>query len=269
MRARARPIMGEPRVGRARPFRARAALRGLLVAAAALAGGVSAGAAPCTAQSGERAVALVELYVAERCAGCQEAERGLSSLAAKYSPEALLPIVFYVDYADYLRRSDRNAGRRVVQRERKLLLGQRLALVYRPQVLLQGRLFPAWGGAELADAVKRIKAQPARVRMRLELHQGDATGLAARVEAQLLEPVPRASAVLFMAAVERGQQGASPRVLEWQGPFAPGPDGRFTEERRLALVPGATPADSGAVAFVQDRRTAEVLQALQLSACSP
>jgi hypothetical protein len=260
--------MGEPASPRRRAFRARSALRTLLLAAATFAGVASAGAAPCTARSGERTAPLLELYVTQRCAGCQEAERWLSGLATKHTPDELLPVVFYVDYADYLRQSDGNAGRRVVQRERKLLLRQRMALVYTPQVLLQGRPFQAWDGPELAAAIRQIKAQPARARLTLELRAGDATGLAARVEAQLLEPMPRGGAVLFMAAVERGPQGAPPRVLEWQGPFAPGSDGRFAEERRLSLLPGAAPADSGIAAFVQDRRTAQVLQALMLPACS-
>jgi len=34
-------------------------------------------------------------------------------------------------------------------------------------------------------------------------------------------------------------------------------------------LPKAAPADSGVVAFVQDRSSAEVLQALQLGACLP
>jgi hypothetical protein len=35
----------------------------------------------------------------------------------------------------------------------------------------------------------------------------------------------------------------------------------------VPLLPGATPANSGVAAFVQDRRTGEVLQALLRSAC--
>jgi hypothetical protein len=261
--------MGERATRQRGAFRARATLRGLLLAAAAFADAASAGAAPCTARSGERTVPLVELYVTQRCAGCQEAERWLSGLAAKHAPQEMLPVVSYVDYADYLQQSDRSAAPRVAQRERKLLLRQRMALVYTPQVLLQGRPFQPWDGPQFLAAVRHIKTQPARARLALELRPGEATGLAAHVEAQLLEPTPRASAVLFMAAVERRPQGAPPRVLEWQGPFAPGPNGRFAEERRLSLLPGAARADSGVAAFVQDRRTAEVLQALLLPACSP
>jgi hypothetical protein len=38
-------------------------------------------------------------------------------------------------------------------------------------------------------------------------------------------------------------------------------------ERALPLLPGASAADSGVVGFVQNRRTAEVLQALMLPSC--
>jgi hypothetical protein len=54
-------------------------------------------------------------------------------------------------------------------------------------------------------------------------------------------------------------------VLEWLGPFDV--ESRRVERRMLPLLPGATAANSGAAAFVQNRRTGEVLQALLRSAC--
>jgi hypothetical protein len=53
-------------------------------------------------------------------------------------------------------------------------------------------------------------------------------------------------------------------VLEWRGPHALG-----TREFELELLPKAESTDSGVVAFVQNRRTGEVLQALSLAACAP
>jgi hypothetical protein len=55
-------------------------------------------------------------------------------------------------------------------------------------------------------------------------------------------------------------------VLEWQGPFAFSGAG-LTLERALPLVPGARAVNSGVAGFVQNRRTAEVLQALMLASC--
>jgi hypothetical protein len=55
-------------------------------------------------------------------------------------------------------------------------------------------------------------------------------------------------------------------VLEWLGPI-PFAGGRIDERRVLPQLPKAVPANSGVAAFVQNRRTAEVLQALMLPAC--
>jgi hypothetical protein len=54
-------------------------------------------------------------------------------------------------------------------------------------------------------------------------------------------------------------------VLEWLGPF--NLESRRVERRTLPLLPGATAANSGAAAFVQDRRTGEVLQAVLRGSC--
>jgi hypothetical protein len=56
-------------------------------------------------------------------------------------------------------------------------------------------------------------------------------------------------------------------VLEWQGPFDFGAGPHLQEQRVLPLLPKAVPGNSGAVAFVQNRRNLEVLQALMLPAC--
>jgi hypothetical protein len=54
-------------------------------------------------------------------------------------------------------------------------------------------------------------------------------------------------------------------VLEWLGPLEV--QNRRVERRTLPLLPGAAAANSGAAAFVQERRTGEVLQALLRSSC--
>ncbi len=43
---------------------------------------------------------------------------------------------------------------------------------------------------------------------------------------------------------------------------------KIAQERALPLLPGAQRANSGVVAFVQNRRTAEVLQVLMLPSCA-
>ncbi len=130
--------------------------------------------------------------------------------------------------------------------------GRTAALVYTPQVLLQGRDFRGWGGKGFDAAL-----------------------------AELLAPAGDGEPALYLAAYQnrlesrvsagenRGRTLAHDYVvLEWQGPFGLGAAGRASERRELPLLPRAAAADSGVVGFVQDRRSAEVLQALMLPACS-
>jgi hypothetical protein len=240
---------------------------------------VQASAGQCIGDSGPRTTALVELYTSEGCSSCPPADRWLSELPGRgYGPERVVPIALHVDYWDYLGWKDRYAKRAFSLRQRKLTQLQRMALVYTPQVTLQGRDFRAWGKPAFDEAVARINARPAAARIRLEIAALDARGLQVRAVAHLHSSGGRAAS-LYLAAygnrlesrVTSGEnQGRTLRhdhvVLEWQGPFhlSAGP---LRMERLLPLLPGATPGNSGVVAFVQDRRSTEVLQALMLPAC--
>jgi hypothetical protein len=231
----------------------------------------------CVARSTERTAVLVELYTSEGCSSCPPADRWLSSLGHTYRPEQVVPLALHVDYWDYIGWKDPYAKREFSQRQRRLSQLQRLALVYTPQVLVQGSDFRAWGGAEFGDAVARINAQAARAALELEILGHSAGAVALRARATVVEPAQAPDATLYIAAYEnrlesrvtagenRGRALSHDRVvLEWQGPFGLG-----ERQLKLAFLPKAQAADSGVVAFVQNRRTAEVLQALALAACSP
>jgi hypothetical protein len=232
----------------------------------------SAQASQCAAQSGPGTAALVELYTSEGCSSCPPAERWLGTLAERYSGGAVVPLALHVDYWDYFAWKDPYAKREFALRQRKLSQLQRLALVYTPKVVLQGRDFRAWGTQAFDEAVSRINSQPAKARIRLALLDATGHGLDAEASAELL--VPTEDAVLYMAAYQSRLTAGENRgrilthdyvVLEWQGPFPIA--GRLVARRRLALLPGATRANSGITAFVQHRRSGEVLQALLRSAC--
>jgi hypothetical protein len=254
-----------------------------IAAALILALAVPAQAMECTAVSGPRTAALVELYTSEGCSSCPPADRWLSSLGERgYAPERVVPLALHVDYWDYIGWKDPYAKRAFSMRQRKLTQLQRLAFVYTPQVMLQGRDFRGWGTAAFDEAVARINARPARARIALTLENPGPSALRARAEAELTERSAANDAALYLAAyqnrlVSRVDAGENRGrilahdyvVLEWQGPLALGADGRLSERRELPLLPGARVADSGVVAFVQDRRSGEVLQALMRPACGP
>lgn len=241
----------------------------------------SAVAAACTAQSGEKTAALVELYTSEGCSSCPPADRWLSGLAGRgHAPERVVPLALHVDYWDYIGWKDPYAKREFSQRQRKLSQLQRMALVYTPQVLLQGRDFPRWGTAAFDSAVATINARPARARIALEIHGAANGALDTQARAELADPARAGDVALYLAVYENrlssrvtsGENSGRTLthdhvVLEWQGPFPFGPSGKVSERRPLSLLPKGAPERSGVVGFVQDRRTGEVLQALRLPSC--
>jgi hypothetical protein len=222
----------------------------------------------------------VELYTSEGCSSCPPADRWLSGLAQGGVPDRIVPLALHVDYWDYIGWKDPYAKREFSLRQRKLTQLQRLALVYTPQVMLQGRDFRGWGTPAFQEAVAKINAQPAKASIELAIRGAKTAGLNVEAQARLLDRAQHEQAALYLAAYQsrlvnkvdagenRGRILAHDYVvLEWQGPFGFGADGRLAQRRELPLLPRASAAESGVVAFVQNRRSAEVLQALMLPAC--
>jgi len=56
-------------------------------------------------------------------------------------------------------------------------------------------------------------------------------------------------------------------VREWVGPISFGESAKLEEKRALPLLPGANLKQLGVAAFVQNRATSDVLQALMLPVC--
>jgi len=237
-------------------------------------------AAQCQARSGPHTTALVELYTSEGCDSCPPADRWLQGLAGRgLAPDRVVPLSLHVNYWDYIGWKDPYAQQRFADRQRKLAQVMRARIVYTPQVLLQGQDFRSWGGRAFEEAVARINARPPRAAISLALAGRQADTLAVEVRAELLVPGEEAEAALYLASYEnrlvsrvaagenRGRTLSHDYVVfEWLGPFAFA-GGRAEERRTLPLLPKAVLANSGAAAFVQNRRTGEVLQALMLPAC--
>lgn len=255
----------------------------LVAALATLTAAFPAQAGQCAAASTTRTAALVELYTSEGCSSCPPADRWLSSLLRRgdRAPQDVVPIALHVDYWDYIGWKDPYAKREFSARQRRLAALQRTTFVYTPQVMLQGRDFRGWGSAAFDQAVTKINAQPAKaaITLTLERLRDDALEVdaAARV---LVDPGRRDTVDLYLAAYEsrlvsrvdagenRGRTLTHDFVVrDWVGPLAFGANGRLRVLRSFPLASGAKVGTSGVVAFVQDRNSAAVLQALMLRAC--
>lgn len=177
----------------------------------------------------------------------------------------------YIGWKDPIARKDFSA------RQRKLTLLQKNALVYTPQVMLQGRDFRSWSTPAFDAALARINAQPAQARIALRIHgaSGDAVEVEARAETRGQPDEAALYVAAYASRVESAVRAGENRgrillhdfvALEWRGPIAL-EGGAVRTRMRLALLPRARLADSGIAAFVQNRRTGEVLQALMRPYC--
>jgi hypothetical protein len=153
--------------------------------------------------------------------------------------------------------------------------------VYTPQVLLQGQDFRRWASGAFAAEVARINSRAARARIALTIRAVEPKAIHAEIVAQLFDPAGQKDAAAYLAAYEnrlasevsagenRGRRLEHDFVVrEWIGPIGFGDNARLEEKRVLPLLPDSDPKQLGVAAFVQDRSTGEVLQALMLPACS-
>ena len=129
--------------------------------------------------------------------------------------------------------------------------------------------------------MSRINARAARARIALSIRAVEPKAIRADLSAMLFDPAESRNAAVYLAAYEnrlasevKAGENEGKRlehdfvVREWIGPLAFGDAGKLEESRALPLLPGADPRNLGVAAFVQNRSTSEVLQALMLPACA-
>jgi hypothetical protein len=235
----------------------------------------------CSAYTGPHTTALVELYTSEGCDTCPPADHWLSSLFSRgFRPDQVVPLSLHVDYWDYIGWKDPFGKAEFSTRQRKLAAMRRPTIVYTPQVLLQGQDFRGWASDEFTDEVARINSRAARARIALTIRAVESKAIRADLSALLFDARVQKSAAVYLAAYENRlatevkageNQGRRLQhdfvVREWIGPLSFGDSLKLEESRALPLLPGADPRNLGVAAFVQDRSTSEVLQALMLPAC--
>jgi hypothetical protein len=252
-----------------------------LLAAFAFACSAGAADAACSAYSGPHTTALVELYTSEGCDTCPPADHWLSSLFPRgFRPDQVVPLALHVDYWDYIGWKDPYAKGEFSARQGRLAAMRRPMIVYTPQVLLQGQDFRRWASDDFTDEVARINSRAARARLALAIRAVEPKEIQADLSAMLFDSAERKNAAVYLAAYEnrlasevkagenRGKRLEHDFVVrEWLGPIGFGESLKVEESRALPLLPGASSKNLGVAAFVQNRSTSEVLQALMLPAC--
>lgn len=231
-------------------------------------------AASCRIESGNRILPLVELFTSEGCDSCPTAERWLSAEFPPGKPAAAVAITFHVDYWDRLGWKDRFANRTFTERQYAVARARGNALVYTPQVLVQGRAIERWQGPQASGALHAARNLEARASLEASaVVQGDSVDV--EIRSSLVKPVAEDDAALFVAYLESG--------LVSQVTAGENRGARLTHDHVVRDLQRATlksngitqatfsfrrPAESGVaptiVAFVQNRATGDVLQSIEL-----
>ncbi len=228
----------------------------------------------CRATSGERTLPLVELYTSEGCSSCPPADRWFARLPV--GPGAAMPLAFHVDYWDRLGWPDRFARAEWSARQQAIARDARTAVVFTPQVLLQGRDFAAWRGAEAARALAQAASIPARADIAIDASPGGAV-VAVVATARVRDAAQWSGARLVVAYVDSGHvtevrrgENAGATLVHDHVVRALVAGGAADASGALRLeATFELPADAGRdprlVAFVERGATREVLQALPLA----
>ena len=236
-----------------------------------------AAAGECVAVSEPVTKALLELYTSEGCDSSPPAERWLAKLAPA-DRARVVPLAFHVDYWDYLGWKDRFGSAAYSQRQRQLARATGSHSVYTPQVVLAGHDFSGWWAArDFAKSLDEIAKQPVKARLKIVQSEGYV-----RVTAKITKNVPVADLALFVAFTQNGlsshvtageNRGATleheyvVRDLRMSREWLSADVTRATYVGPVQLQDGWDPQSMSVVAFVQDLRSGEVLQALATPYC--
>ena len=237
---------------------------------------------PVTANSGPVSVSIVELYTSEGCDSCPPADKWFSTL--DHRKDGAVPLAFHVDYWDYIGWKDRFAKSIFTQRQRDTVTRQGGRTTYTPQVMLDGRDMGLWSyQSRFHSRVREIASRTARASISIDAKFAGQV-VEADVVATVSLPIDRADAAVFIAVTEdklvsrvtAGEnKGAVLKhdhvVRELIGPLAVDArdraEGKFLLRRVVSLAPDWKVGDLSLVAFVQNARTGEVLQALSTPLC--
>jgi hypothetical protein len=156
--------------------------RGWIIWAAgalALVGGVASLAQPVGARSSAREApvepVVVELFTAQGCSGCPQANLAVEAVA---DAPGVIALTYAVDYWDYLGWEDTFARPEFEARQRAYQAAMRLRNVYTPQVVIDGRHQMSGVAGEAIEAAVEAEGQrrvfPPEVEFR---ESGDAVGV--------------------------------------------------------------------------------------------
>jgi hypothetical protein len=243
-----------------------AALLGSLVALSSFS--LTVAAQSCSVQSPAQRLPLVELYTSQGCSSCPPADQWLGTLTQR---DDIVPMSMHVAYWDYIGWKDPFAKAEFSQRQRWMADVNKSSSVYTPGIFVGGAEFRDWSSSYMQQRLfSRTHSHAAGANIRIEKSVGALSGW--NVSAVLTGDQPSDAKRLFVASTRNGLVSkvkagenngrtlTNHHVVDfWSGPLAAKSAKQFDWH-------GALPAGTDAlVAFVQDMKSGEVVQATRLN----
>ena len=247
-----------------------------IAAALILCASQSIHAAECSAKSGNATVPLLELYTSEGCSSCPPADKWLSG--QKHDPSKFTPLAFHVDYWDYIGWKDKFSKAEYSDRQRKIAAFGGAGFVYTPQFVMNGRDFKGWDNSRLNEKIESSQKLASRANLSLNAVQENGK-ITLKTNAQTTNPADAKNVDVFVAIYENklvskvnaGENSGRELkhdyvVRDFFGAYQISNQNEFSKNFNLDAA--WNKRDAGAVIFVQNSQTGEILQSLALKFCN-
>lgn len=242
----------------------------------------AAAALECSAKSGATKVAVLELYTSEGCNSCPPTDRWVSGLRSQnVVNERVIPLAFHVDYWNYIGWNDPFSDRKYSERQRDVSSRQNSSVIYTPQLVLNGKDMRGQQHGDFAGMLGKINRNTPEATISLKLNRADPAHYEVSGNVAIADPDQQKHAEAYVALIENNivsdvkageNRGVTLHhdfvVRELAGPFKTGADGMTALKNTFNVKRDWKTADTALVAFVQNAKTGDVLQALALPACN-
>lgn len=231
-------------------------------------------AAECAAKSGAHTVPLLELYTSEGCSSCPPADKWMSNIKAGI----VTPLAFHVDYWDYIGWKDKFSKAEYSDRQRKVATFGGAGFVYTPQFVMNGRDFKGWDNSRLNESVEKNQKLASRASLSLDAITEANGAITLKTSAQTTKPSDAKNVDVFVAIYENklvskvnaGENSGRELKHDYvvRDIFGAYQINNLNEFSKDFTLNGAwSKRDAGAVIFVQNSQTGEILQSLALKFC--
>lgn len=229
------------------------------------------------AESGDKQLAVMELFVSEGCGLCPAAEDWVHQLPEQgIGDKELAVLTFHVDYLDEKKGwVDRFAKPRFSERQRQMARLNLYQTIFTPEIFISGEVVHNWRehGIEIIDFINSFDAE---ADIHLQVEKQDQT-LDIQSSVSVLGEDNQGKARLYLALTEdnilsevHGGDNAGTvfnhqkLVRRWLGPFELNPEGVTQIQTSLPLDKRWKLHDLHLVAVVQNLENGYVLQGLAL-----